>query len=226
MPHRLHDKEFSAPVLRMLKDREILSESNPVHSAILIYNIGVAVEDIKLRYDNDRKQNPLLETTPAEAWLTKTFVPIVRSIRFNVDVSDPILVAALSRYFRRAAPPVNRDSLTEQQLCTSIHVYRPALTRLLRDLYDRRRSLNGILGIRAVVRSPGEALSERKPSTMREAIILSGIKVHWTTMRLAKELDKTRCKPRSYKSYVDMVQANPQHFYALKSQVKKKYSFG
>jgi hypothetical protein len=108
-------------------------------------------------------------------------------------------------------------------LWTGIGPYQPALKKLFRDLYDRRKSLGGILGIPVAACTIREAMTERKPSSRREEIMLRGIAENRSNQYIARLLDKSGLKPRTYKSYPEMLHVNPQDFYALKSGIKIKY---
>lgn len=225
MSAKSYDHEFSPEVLVMLRKREILGRANWVHLAVLEYNVGTETRLIERHFDVERKENPLLETTDPEAWLVAEFVPIVHGIRGQVQIEAAILIAGLTRYFRRLVPiAANELSATgEQQLWTTIALYRTAVTKLLRALYDRRTSVGRILGIPATTTFLREAMSNRQPSTRREAIILDGINKRWSNQAIARELDKSGLKPRSHNSFTEMLRMNPQLFYAMKSDVRRKY---
>jgi len=223
MAGRFYDAEFSPGVLQLLKKREVLGQSNPAQFVPLIYNIATEVETIEERFDAERKENPLLETTPPEAWLAAEVMPAITAIRPYVEIQENLLVNAVQGYFQRAVRLVASEGPSEQQLYTTVRSYRAALKKLLIDLYDRRKSLSGILRIRVGVRTIREALATRKPSSRRQAIILKGTNEHRSNQYIAKELDKSGLKPRRYKSYTDMLRTNSQMFYALKSDIGRKY---
>lgn len=225
MPARLYDEQFSADVLKMLKKRDVLGQSNPVHFVPLEYNVAAEVEKIEEQFEAERKQNPLLETTLPEAWLTAEITPIVAEVRPNVSISEAVLTVALLRYFRRAVR-LNDSPLEEQQLWTTVRPYRAALKSLLLDLSDRRKGIHEILKIPRDVRTIRDVTQDRKPHSRREEILLQGIKGHWTNQHIARELDKHGIKPhsRDFGSYTEMFRMKSQNFYALKSEVKRKYN--
>ena len=223
MARRFYDDEFSAAVLQMLKKLEVLGQSNPVHFIPLVYNVAVKVDALVESFDAERKGNPVLETTPPEAWLTAEIVPAINAIRGNVEVKELVLGATLSRHFRRAVPLTPDEAPSEQHLWTTIRPYQTALKKLLIDLYDRRKSLRGILGIPVAACTIREAMSERKPSSRLEAIMLRGTTEHRSNPYIARELDESGLKPRTHKSYTEMLHLSPQVFYVLKSSVKRKY---
>ena len=151
---------------------------------------------------------------------------IVLEIRAQVNMSETVLVAALQRYFRGSARSVAVDSTSgEQQLCTGIEPFLPALKDLLIDLADRRKRLCDILQIPLNAFTLREALAVRKPFSRREKIILQGIDDGLKNPRIAIELDKQALVPRDreYKSYTHMLRTSPQNFYSMKSAIKKKY---
>jgi hypothetical protein len=225
MAARFYDEELSPALLRVLKKRDVLGQSKPGHFVPLVYNVRMEVEHMEQDFDAERKGNPLLETTPPEAWLAAEFTTIINTIRANVEIDDRVLVATLKRYFLLAVPLIANKAQGEQQLWTTIEPYRTVMQKLLLDLCDRRKSLRGILRIRAGVCSVREGTSELKPGSKREAILLQGITGRWTNQHIAAELDKHSVKPRSdeYKSYTEMFRMGPQGFYAMKSDVKRKY---
>lgn len=226
MPTRLHDEEFSPEILRMLKKRGVLGQANWIHFVPLDYNVDTEAHALIERFQIERRENPLLELTPAEAWLAAEAMPIVHHIRASLNVEDAILSAALQRYFCYAQHPVVVDRRPgEQKLCTSVEAYFPLVKKLLTNLYDLRKSLREILGIPANAYTLREAMSKRRPSSRRETLILSGLNERRANQYIARQLDAHSMKPRSnkYKSYLEMVRINPQAFYALKSDVKKKY---
>lgn len=223
MAGKFHDEEFSPEILDMLRRRDILGSSNPAHFAILRYNAYTQAEAIVQKFQDARRQNPLLETTPAEAWLTSELVPAVEQIRANADLAEPILDSALKRFFRLPVHTAIATTSSEQHLCTSLDEYLPSVKALLMDLYDRRKSLRGILRIPVTAYTVREALSARKPASKREAIFLEGINAGWKDHRIARTLDEQRIKPRTFESYRKMLRTNPQNFYSLKATIKKKY---
>jgi hypothetical protein len=226
MASRLFDEEFSAGILATLKRRDILGRANPTQLVPLWYNVNTEAEGIVQKFHEDRRSNPLLETTPPEAWLAAELMPIVLEIRAQVIISETLLVEALQRYFRGSVRSVGVDNTSgEQQLCTSVEPCLPALKRLLMDLYDRRKRLCDILQIRLDAFTFREALAARKPSSPREQIILQGINEGWKNHRIAVELDKQRFVPRDrdYKSYTQMLRTTPQNFYSMKCAIKNKY---
>jgi hypothetical protein len=220
---KFHNDEFSPEILQMLRKRDVLGQANPTQLIPLVYNAHTESEMMEERFDAERKENPLLETTPPEAWLTAEVMPAISAIRANAEVKDSVLVAALLRYFRRAVPLTANEAQSEQELWTGIGPYQPALKKLFRDLYDRRKSLGGILGIPVAACTIREAMTERKPSSRREEIMLRGIAENRSNQYIARLLDKSGLKPRTYKSYPEMLHVNPQDFYALKSGIKIKY---
>lgn len=225
MSAKLHDDEFSPEILLMLKQRDILGRKNPAQLVPLRYTLYTEAEATVQKFQDARRDNPLLETTPAEAWLTAELMPVVEQIRAKVDIPERVLDAALQRYFCRAVQPIVDRISDEQQLCTSVEVYLTAIKQLLIDLYDRQLSLRDILEIPATAYTLREAIVVRKPSSRREEIFLKGIKERWKNQRIARELDEKGLKPRgtTYKSYKEMHQINSQLFCATKSNIKKKY---
>ena len=225
MPGKFYDAEFSAEILRMLKKRDVLAKSNPAQLAILCYNLCTEAEAIVRRFDAERRENPLLETTPAEAWLAAELGPVVRSIRENADVDDVILTGTLERYFRHLPNPVLVDIKPGQQrLCTSVEPYFPLAKKLLTELYDRKTSLRTILRIPAGAYTVHAALKTRKPSTELEATVLQGIKEGWSNQRIAKTLDEKKVKPRNFASYREMLRLKAESFHSLKHSTKRKYT--
>lgn len=225
MSAKLHDDEFSPEILLMLKQRDILGRLNPAQLVPLRYNSQTEAEAMVQKFQDARRDNPLLETTPAEAWLTAELMPVVEQIRAKVDIPEKVLDATLQRYFCRAMQPIVDRISDEQQLCTSVEVYLTAIKQLLIDLYDRRKSLRGILRISPTAYTVRKALAARMPTSRREAVFLQGITEGWKNHQIARALDERGLKPRNrdYKSYREMHQIKNQLFCALKSDVKRKY---
>lgn len=226
MPNRLYDHEFSAGVLQMLRKREALGQSNTVHFVPLVYNLRTEAEcGMEERFSAERRSNPLLETTHPVAWLAAEFFEHISEIRPNVEFDEFAVVAALKRYFQRAVLSTMNEYPGEEQLWTTVRPYRDAMKKLLLDLFNRRQSLRSILKLPAGSCTIHQAMSEREPSSRREEVILRGIKEHWSSQRIARELDNLGWKPRSasFKSYSELLHMNPQNFYSLKSAVKRKY---
>jgi hypothetical protein len=223
MTSRFYDEEFSSEILQMLRRRNVLGRSNPAHLAILLYNLYTEAEVIVQKFQHDRRQNPLLETTPAEAWLTAELIPMVQKIRAKVDIADSVLDPALQRYFYRAAHSIVDKSSDEQQLCTSVEAYLPAVKELLIDLYDSKKGLRGILKLPPTAYTFREAFTARKPTSRRADIIVQGIKEGWKDQRIARALDNGALKPRNFPSYMEMLRNSAQNFYSMKSEIKKRY---
>jgi hypothetical protein len=223
MPKKLYDEEFSPEILQKLKRLDVLGRKNLAHLAILRYNVYTEAEAIVQSFQDERRENPVLETTSPETWLTAELMPAVQKIRAKVDIPEAILDAALQRYFCRAVQPVVDSTSDEQQLCTSVEAYLPAVKNLLINLYDRRKSLCQILRVPVSAYTLREALTARKPVSRREAIFLEGINSGWKNPRIARTLDDQRIKPRTYESYGKMLRSNAQDFYSLKTTIKTKY---
>jgi len=224
MTSRCFDEEFPAGILDMLKKRDILGRANATQLVPLWYNAYTKADAMEQRFQQERRQNPLLETTPPEAWLTAELMPVVQEIRAQVDIGELILDSALQRYLRSAVHPIAVDKTPdEQQLCTSVEAYLPAVKDLLINLYDRRKSLRAILQIPRTAYTFYKALTTRKPTSRKEAIFLEGINAGWKNPQIARTLDEDHQKPRTYESYRKMLRSNPQNFYSLKNGIKKKY---
>ena len=226
MTNRSYDEEFSPVILATLKKRDILGRANSAQLVPLWYNMNTKAEGIVQKFHEDRRSNPLLETTPPEAWLAAELMPMLLEIRLQVNMNETVLVASLQRYFRGSVRSVAVDNTSgEQQLCTGIEPYLPALKHLLIDLYDRRKRLCDILKIPLNAFTVREALAERKPFSRREKIILQGIDERWKSQTIAHALDEERLVPRghTYTSYTHMLRTSPQNFYSMKFSIKKKY---
>lgn len=224
MSAKVFDNEFSPEILKMLKQRDILGQTNWAHYVLLEYNLDTAARAIVQSFDIERRKNPLLETTPPEAWLGAKCAPIVRDIRPNIDVDDAILSKTLQRYFRGASNAVVVNVQPgEQQLCTTLEPYFPLIKKLLNALYERKTSLRAILGIRTDAYTVRAALKTRKPSSPLERTFLQGIKEGWKNHRIARALDEQEVKPRNFESYSQMLHEGVESFYSLKSAIKKKY---
>jgi hypothetical protein len=227
----LHDAEFNVAILKVLKKRDILGEANLALLIPLTYNIWTDVDRMEQKFQGERKSNPLLETTPAEAWICAQIMPFIQEVRQNADIDERILSRAIQEYFQRnASGHINADDADGLQLCTTIEPYLSAAKDLLDDICDRRKSLREIFGLRPGAYSIREAFSRRIPGSKREALILRGLREKWGNPRIARELDEKGVKPKNrntnnkdYRSYRDMLRNNPQLFYSLKNGVKKKY---
>ena len=227
MATKLYDQEFDPDLLRVLKERDILARANPVQGVPLTYNLFQRVAEIEQLFQQERKANPLLETTPPEAWLAAKSIPDIQRIRRNVDLDEVILGQAVQLHFapRPAKRSVSQEP-NEGALVTTVEPYRERLRQLYLDLYDRRKSLRGILVLGRglyTVRGMGRP---RQPTSLREAIIKQGIEKGWKNHEIARELDKQGLTPRKGShstSYGDMLKNQNQLFYSMKSAIKKKY---
>jgi len=227
MATKLYDQEFDPDLLRVLKERDILARANPVQGVPLTYNLFQRVAEIEQLFQQERKANPLLETTPPEAWLAAKSIPDIQRIRRNVDLDEVILGQAVQLHFapRPAKRSVSQEP-NEGALVTTVEPYREKLRQLYLDLYDRRKSLRGILVLGRGLYTVREMSRARKPTSRREAIILQGIMEKWPNPKIARTLDEERLTPRKgndYKSYRDMLKNRNQLFYSMKSAIKKKY---
>jgi hypothetical protein len=226
MRKRFYDVEFSPGILAMLKERDILNRANFAQGCILIYHLATEVELLVRRFDEERKANPVLETTPPEAWIAAKLIPNIREIRSNIDMDDDLLSEALQRILRRFAPVGNINKHSEQVLRLTIEPYRSYLETLFLNLFDRTKSLRSILGLRCAVFGVRNLDSQTRPFSRREDIIVRGLMEKWPNMRIAIALDEAGIRPRSpdrHKSYVHMLRSNSQCFHSSKSAVKTKY---
>lgn len=227
MATKLYDAEFAPGVLRMLKKRAILGRANAAQLACLNYNLGTEALAIAGRFQDERKRNPLLETTPPEAWIAAEVSPLIQEVRSNIDVDEELLSEAIQEYLRPWGPRnTGQTNGDEQKLHTTIEPYVPVLKKLLFDLYDRAKSLRAILGLRRHIYRVRDLVAQTRPSSRREGIMLQGIQQGWTNQRVARALDEAGITPRKhghYDSYQQMLHISPQLFYSLKNQVKTKY---
>ncbi len=226
MSTKSYDAEFGADPLNELKKRDILARANPVHYVPLIENLHRMVEAMEQKFQEERKPNPLLETTAPEAWIAAEIMPFVKEVRANADIDDQLLSKALQKYMQRGtkAHPISGPD-GEEELHTTIEPYLSALRELVTAVCDRRKSLRRILRLSPGAYTIREALIPRKPASRRETIFLQGVRDNWPNHRIAKELDDKGLKPsnKDYKSYKEMLRTSPQLFYSLKSAIKKKY---
>jgi hypothetical protein len=223
---KFYDFEFGAEPLRDLKKRDVLASSNPAHGVPLIYNLLTKAEGMEQQFQKDRKVNPLHETSSPETWIVAEIMPFVKEIRANVGLHDRLLNTALQRYLRcEAKPNLLPRPDDDEPLVTTIEPYIPGVKKLLVAVCDRRKSLREILRLRAYAYTVRAALSQRKPSSRRQAIFLRGIKEKWSNPRIAKELDNGELKPknRHFKSYGNMYQTKAQLFHSIKHNIKKEF---
>ncbi len=223
MSKRFYDAEFSPGILTMLKEREILSRANFAQGCILIYNLATEAELLVRRFTEERKANPVLETTRPEAWIAAQIVPSIREIRPNIDTDDAVMSKAVQENLCRFTPTKGLLDHDEQTLCTTIEPYRPYMERLFLDLFDRSKSLRAILGLRRTVYGVRNFDLQGKPFSRLEDIILRGLIEQRKPRLIAITLDEAGLKPRRYKSYVHMLEINSHSFYSLKNNIKTKY---
>jgi hypothetical protein len=226
MGKRFYDAEFAPGILVMLKERDILMRANRAQGFILVYNLATEVDLLIRRFDEERKANPVLETTPPEAWITAELVPTIREIRPNIDTEDELLSEAIQRILRRFAPLDDIAKHGEQVLWLNIEPYRPCLETLFLNLFDRTKSLRSILGLRRATYSLRDFGRDTKPFTKLDEIMLRCLKEKQKPMRIAIALDEAGVRPRSpekYRSYVHMLGINSHSFYSLKNNIKTKY---
>jgi hypothetical protein len=224
---KLYDFEFGAECIRELKRRDLLGSSNSAHCVVLTYNLFTIAEEMEQRFQNERKINPLFETTAPEAWISAEILPFVKEVRAKVLMDDRLLYEGLQRYMRSVARPRPFPRPDDDEpLLTTIRPYIPAIKKLLVDVCDRCKSLHGILRLPANAYTVGEALAQRRPTTERQEIFLRGIRERWPNHRIAKELDDKGARPRSqdYRYYTEMLRLKPQNFYSLKSRIAKEYA--
>jgi hypothetical protein len=225
---KFYDTEFAPKALAMLKQQHILGTANVAHYAILHYNLGIQARDFEDVFQQARRENPLLETTPPEVWIAAQVVPIIRDVRSNVEVDDDVLSDAVQKYLRhhyKPAPVEDFEAQGEQKLYRTIEHFIPAIERLLRDLFDRAKSLGGILSLARDRFKVGHAIGARQLGTRREELIIQAINENWRNQKLADQLDRAGIKPKGkhWKSYKQMLHHNSQLFSATKNSVKKKY---
>lgn len=224
---KFYDEEFDPEFLEVLGKREILARSNPTHYAILVYNLVTEAEALEERYQEDRKANPVLETTPSEAWLAAEILPLIKDIRARIQVDNAVLGEAIKRFLRSRVRPypakVNDDG--EQQLQTTVKPFLPVIKTLLLDVVNHQKSLRSILNLPRDVSNARAASAPKKPRSLRAEIIITGIVQKYSNQRIARELDAKRLTPRdkSFKSYVEMQREDPHRFAAMKSSTKRKY---
>jgi hypothetical protein len=226
MSKRFYDAEFAPGILVMLKERDILMRANRAQRYILVYNLATEAELLIRRFDEERKANPVLETTPPEAWIAAKLVPNIREIRPNIDTDDELLSEAIQRILRRFAPLADIAKHCEQVLSLTIEPYRPCLETLFRDLFDRTKGVRSILGLRRATYNLRDFERDTKPFTMLGTIFLQGIRERWSNRRIAITLDEAGVQPRNpekYKSYVHMLGIDSHSFYSLKNNIKTKY---
>jgi Arc/MetJ family transcription regulator len=226
MSKRFYDTEFSPGILAMLKERDILMRANRAQGFILVYNLTSEVELLIRRFEEERKANPVLETTPPEAWIAAKLVPSIRETRPNIDTDDELLSEAMQKTLRRFTPVDDMAKHGEQVLRLTIEPYRTYLETLFLNLFDRTKSLRAILGLRWAVFGVRDLEPQTRPFSRREDIIVRGLRGKWSNRRIATALDEAGIRPRSpdrHKSYVLMLKDNSQCFYSLKNAVKTKY---
>ena len=219
---RFYDDEFDPDLLKVLRKRDILGEANPAQLAPLVYNLLTEVRLLEKKFQTERQQNPLLETTPPEAWIAAELLPWIQQVRCGVDLDERILSAVLKRKLRCAVQPLGESC--DQHLHRAIQPYLTHVKKLLLQIVDRRKSLGQIMSLRPNAYSVRDALKVRQPNTRREATIVRSIREgrpdHW----IARELDKHGDKPKGdFASYTEMLRISPQLFYSMKSNIKKKY---
>ena len=225
MSRKLYDVEFSPSILSMLRRKEILERANCVNAVPLDYSISTRVVELESIFEKERRADPLLEQTPPESWIAATLIDEIRAIRGNVQIQDRILSDALQKYLRHRFPPVEAPSdQEEQKLVTTIEPFLLAVRSLFDDLFDRRKSIFGILGLRTSSGSIRRIVSAT-PKTPREKIMVRAINENWSNTRLASELDAGGVKPRNprWKSYMQLLYQDRDQFYVLKSQIARKY---
>jgi hypothetical protein len=223
---KFYDAEFGWEVLSVLRKREILGRANPALFVPLTYNLLTKAQGLEQVFQEESQKNPLLETTPPEAWIAAELLPQIREIRENVEVDDEVLSDAVQKYLRHHSKgPGNSEVNAEQKLHTTICGFLPAIEKLLCDIFDRRQSLLGILALANNRFKVAQPIRAKAPSTLREAIIIQAIKEKWPHQKLAGELDRAGLKPKNkqWQSFRQMLEMYPHQFYSMKSSVKKKY---
>jgi hypothetical protein len=222
---KFHDVEFSPEVLLMLRRKEILERANCVNAVPLDYGISTRLVEIEDVFQIERRENPLLELTPPEAWIAAVLMDQIRDIRGNVQIRDRVLSDAVQKYLRHHCPrveaPPDKD---EQKLVNTIEPFLPAVRSLFDELFDRRKSIFGILGLRVSSGSIRRIVSAI-PKSKREQIAVQAINEGWPPRRLAQAWDAAGLKPRNrlWKSYMELLFQDRDQFYVLKSQIARKY---
>lgn len=221
--HKLYDDEFSAEALKLIKEVEILGLAR---AAVLSYNVGKDIRGLEETFQSERREDPLLETTPLEAWIILKILPRIQEIRSNIDMEEGLLVEALKRFLRESVRETPPQYENEQVLNTTIKAYVPALEKLFGELLDRRKSLRTILRLRPDAYTIRQVASPLKPRSKREQLILRCHEKKWNNRRLAMELDNAGIKPRNrdFKSYCQMLSDDSPLFRSMKYDVLKKYS--
>jgi hypothetical protein len=224
MGKKLNDAEFSPGMLAKLRKIAILEKANVGHAAPLDYRISTRPEELENQFQKERRENALLEQTAPEAWIAAVLVDEIREIRSNVELSDSILSGAIQRYLRHRCPPVEDEQPEGERLITTIEPFQSAIESLLRDLFNRQKSLFGILGLRQSEGSIRRIITAA-PKSKRDKIFSQGINEKWPNRRLAQALDDAGIKPANdrWNSYREMYHQNPEQFRVLKSQTKRKY---
>jgi hypothetical protein len=224
MATKLNDAEFSPKMLAKLRKRAILEKANPVNAVPLDYRIKTRVVELEKQFQKERRENALLEQTPPEAWIAAVLLDEIRGIRSNVELSDSILSRAIKRYLLHRCSPAEDENPEGERLITTIEPFHSAIESLFRELFNRQKSLFGILGLR---RSEGSIrrIIAAAPKSERDKIFVQGLSEKWPNRRLAEALDHAGIKPASdrWKSYREMYHQNPEQFRVLKSQTKSKY---
>lgn len=200
---RSYDHEFNPDALKMLKKREILGRARSANLVPLDYNLSTQAAALEQEFQEERRWNPLLETTPPEAWLCAEILPFIREVRSNVDVDDRLLSEAVQL---RVQQHTKKSQSSKDELVTTIEPYIPVVKKLFVDLFDRTKSLRQILGLRRGSYDVREITTTRKPTTKRETIFLRGLGEQWSNRRIAKSLDEEGVKPRSteYRSFLEL----------------------
>jgi hypothetical protein len=224
---KFHDAEFDLEILGSLRKREILGDANPSLLVPLWYNLDTKAESLDEQFQRERRDNPLLETTPPEAWLAAILLPDIEKIRPNVRISDRVLSKAVQRYLLQRFPlkPAELAADADQTLTTAVTPFIPAVRSLLADLFDRKKSLMRILALRLKDGSIHETIVSAQPTSDREKITAQAIRENWPNIQLAQELNDAGLKPRNprWTSYIDFLHQDPGQFYVLRSSVKRKY---
>lgn len=209
----------------MLRRKEILERANSLNAVPLDYGINTRLVKIENQFQVERRDNPVLEETPPEAWIASVLLDDIRQIRANVVIPDRTLSDAVQKYLRRRFPLIEaRADHDEQKLVTTIQPFLPAVQSLLDEIFDRGKSIFGILGLR-VSSGSIRRIVRATPKSQREKLIVRGINEGWSNSRLGRELTDAGIRPknRRWKTYVEFQHQEPQQFSVIKSTVKRKY---
>lgn len=223
---KLYDHEFGTSLLAVLRNRELLAQGNQVHYVALHYNIGLELAKLEQDFQQERRTDPLLEQTPPLTWLAAKLVPYIGQIRPNIRVTDKVLSLAVRKYLRRhLSRQTAITDLEQQELVRTMEPYLSAVRKLLNGLYDRRRSLAGLLALTAKTYSLRRSMKFRKPKSLRDRIYIRGITEGYSNARIARDLDDADVRPRkkSWQGYAEMNLQDPKQFQVLKSHTKSKY---